>query len=317
MPYLIPMSISPNVFNTTRTSKRFFRVSSLKLTATLACILPFAFTPFALQAEEIDLTKPVSESLPGITGIYITGDTLVTDAETPYFPDSSGNEYHAKIDAGIGAPPSLTPGVDIPGTSGFGNAIRIERKPEDSGTTGNPRAVAALPEYNNLAMVATSFTAGAWIKFNSIPDEPHAVVVMDRGGRSTTTGENAGHWSFYLHQTTSGNWRMEFTQGDGISTAQRTATAATNWQVDLLDWNHVAFTYHYISPNNASISFYLNGTLLEEIPVSATLISSGSTHWLPRRFAIGERPVSNYFSNFNGAIDDLFVTEGVHTFSPL
>lgn len=279
----------------------------------------------------IDLSRPVSESLTTITGIYVTGNTLNEENVTP---DSSTNGYHLKGYAGttsnpetnplIGDIPTLTTGVDRPGTSGFSNAIRLSTPATASGGPGNPKLQIAMPRENALSMVGKDFTGGIWVSFNSLlsvsSGTTHRIVLMDRGGFNINNGTNRGHWGLGIERNINGQWRLVFNTGNGASTNNLISNLYTDSlpPLQLDEWYHFGFTYDYNEEGDNVVTFWMNGETIGTATTSlniTTLTESDSDYETTRRFVVGERAVSTYLSVFDGSVDDIFVTEGIHTFA--
>ena len=294
-----------------------FRFSLQKLPR-MCCGAGFLFFSISsLSADLIDLSRPVGESLSTITGIYVSADTTEISGEYTITPDHTTNGYDLRLVQGEGVElPSLTTGVNRPGTSGFGNGIRLNTIQTTSGGSGNPRLSTgggALPVENNLAMVDVSFTGGAWLNFNSLQNSSQYIVIMDRGGFNIHSGEGRGHWGLALEKNASGLWRMEFNMGDGLGTSRLFNGTFSNLGIEVQEWNHFAFTYTFDPEGDNTVHFYLNGVSVGSGTTSRN-ITSGDTYWVTRTFHVGDRTVSTYNSLFDGSVDDIFVTEGIHTF---
>lgn len=261
----------------------------------------------------IDLSKPVGESLETITGIYYQFDS-VTGTTTP---DASGNNYTGNLDAGENVSlPSLTGGVNLPGASGFGTGLELY---SPSTATGNlNRVYVNLGATNNLGMVATDFTAGMWLRLDSVSAGTQKIILMDRGGMNANSGVNGGQWGFFLDKDTNNEWRIGFQVGDGASYMNGYHNDLyQNLSLQNGTWHHLGFTYDYIADDDNVVTFWLNGESIGSASFNLD-ITSGHTNATVRRFSIGDRSTSNYFTTyFDGAIDDLFVTTGLHTFQTI
>ncbi|HWL53538.1 MAG TPA: hypothetical protein VNQ90_13965 [Chthoniobacteraceae bacterium] len=276
----------------------------------------------------IDLSRPVDESLEIITGVYWSFDALSVDGAV-VDEKTSGAKIDGTPAQGHGSAPSLVGGVNLAGTSGFGQALALRTNATQKGGDGNPRVVNnALPlavGENPLAMVATDFTGGLWIRFDSIlSGATQSVVLMDRGmlGIAASGGENGGNWGFYLEKDTEDLWRVAFQTGDGTSTA----AAGTVYHDDFEalpfgdgGWHHIGFSFLYGGEEGGhQVQFWLDGTLLNTVGGLDVSITSGSTTRSGvRRFWVGERATTGYWSVFDGDMDDLFVTHGQYGFQPI
>lgn len=262
----------------------------------------------------ITLDQPVSNSVASITGIYYPF-TSVTATTTP---DASGHGYTGNLAADNGTTPFQTTGVNAPGTSGYGSGIRFSTSATSPGSLGNPRVFANLPTVNNLGMAATSFTGGAWLQFNSIlSGVTQTVMIMDRGGYNSHNGTNGGHYSLFLTKDASDNWKIGFDVGDGTNSVSVFSNLTSqNWDLQNGNWHNIGFSFLYGGGTSSNtINFWLDGINVGSATESIQ-ITSGASDAVTRRFSIGERAASSYVSVFNGSMDDVFVTNGVYTFSP-
>lgn len=295
-----------------------FSLQKLPGTCYVAGLLFFSIS--FLSADLIDLNRPVGDSLSTITGIYISADTTEASGPDTLTPDLSPNGYDMKFIQGTGAAlPSLTPGVNKPGASGFGNGIRLNTTQTTSGDPGNPHLHVTMPVTNNMGMVDVSFTGGAWLNFNSVQSTSQYIIIMDRGGfnlptSAGSTGANYGHWGLALQKSSTGLWRMEFNMGDGFGTSRIfNSTTYNNWDIQLQEWNHFGFTYTFDPDGDNTVNFYLNGVNVGTVTTSRN-ITAGANYTPNRTFTIGDRTVSTRTSLFDGSVDDIFATQGIHTF---
>jgi len=273
-------------------------------------VWPFLLVPSSAKAnEKIDLSQPVSKSVPAITGVYWSFDELDGDS----VDDGSANDYRGTLDAGNGKQPRQIPGVTGEGGV-FGSAIRLETAATEPGELGNPRIYVNLPQENRLGMTASSFTGGLWVRFDSTKAEgSQRVVLLDRGGFTMRLGvEGAGHYSLFLDRDAKGIWQVGFAAGNGSENE-----FALTETPDLGDgkWHHLGFNYLYREAGDYAVVLWLNGELLDEVAMKVE-ISSGHADIAVHRFFVGDRTVPSFLSLFDGAVDDVFVTEGVYDFVP-
>lgn len=264
----------------------------------------------------IDLSKPVSDSIGTITGVYYKFNSTNTTIYGPATPDLSGNSYTGYLDAGTNVPvPSLTGGVNLSGTSGYSNGL-VLYSPSTASADMN-RVYATLPISNNLAMVATDFTAGMWLRFDSVSTNTQKIILMDRGGMNTMYGTNTGHWTLFLDKDASDNWLLGFQVGNGM-TNQNGYNNSTYQNLNLQDgaWHHLGFTYNYDATNDNVVTFWQDGASIGSASFDID-ITSGDPSYDTRRFAVGNGAVSQYTTYLDGDIDDLFVTTGLYTFQPV
>lgn len=270
------------------------------------------------SAAVIDLSKPVSESLETFTGIYWKMDDAYFDGTHTRTTDASGNDYTGYLEAGVESPvPYLVSGVNLPGATGYGSAIRLtSNDATPSPSDRNSRIYYNVPSNNNhLGMEATDFTAGAWLSFSSLQEGAQQVMIMDRGVRGLNPSGNGGGWAFYLEKNANDLWRIAFTARDNTASSTVYSGSYTDLNINLDEWFHFAFAFDYDATAGNNITFYLNGVSLGSIAIDRNITIGTSTS--ARRFSVGERANSTYSSTFDGSVDDLFVTEGLHTFQAI
>lgn len=285
-----------------------------------ACLFaPLLAIGHAAASTLIDLSRPVSESLDTITGIYWNFETLYPNPKDAsnynVIKDLTANNYTSYIDALLGTNPlpTLAGGVSRPGTGGYGNAISF--KP--GSTTGNPRAYTNMPEANSLTMVNTSFTGGLWLQLDSVNSGTQRIILMDRGGLNTSNGVNKGAWAFYLEKNAAGSWLLAFQSNSGTQYSNGFHDASYQ-PLNLQDggWHHLGFNYEYRADEANVVTFWLDGVAIGTATL-ATDISGGGKDTTTQRFSAGERAVSTWQSRLDGSIDDLFVTSGIYGFQAI
>lgn len=285
-----------------------FRILSVFMALGLIC-------GHAAEKEVIDLSKPVIESVPIITGIYWNFDEMAGPQEL--FLDGSGEENNGIPMAGNGEAPSVVDGVNRPGTSGFGKAVRLSTKEPVPGTEGNPRVLVNMKVTNSLTLADTSFTGGLWVRFSSIrPEENQTVILIDKGGYNTRSGGNGGHFCMFLVKDREGVWQVGFQAGDGME--NQTALSGPLLMEDFQEgqWHHIGFNFDYNPDGGSTVSFWFDGAMVGSQAITLNL-AGGSADTRTRRLSVGERTTTLYVSTFDGELDDLFVTEGHFDFKPL
>lgn len=256
----------------------------------------------------INLSTPVSNSVGTITGIYWTGNSVTPASPNDTTPDSSGNGYTGLLQLYTGTSIGLTTGVNRAGTSGYSNGIRLAT----SGTTasdGNPNIVVNLPTPNSLEMVATDFTGGAWLNFNSILSGAQTVTVMNRGYWNSAT---VGSWGLDLVKDASGDWQMVFQVSNGVTSENQYIAMPS---IAVGEWHHFGFSYDYVAAGKDVVTFSMDGISLGTGEFSNDIASGTTTSH--RRFNVGERGTSTYNSVFDGTVDDVFVTTGLYDFGAI
>ncbi len=266
----------------------------------------------SLQAATlIDLSKPVSESIPVPTGVYWSGNSITSGSPNETTPDGSGNGYHGILAVGNGSYSQAT-GVNRPGTSGYGNGIRLSTALTAPGSLGNPKIQVNLPTGNQLDMVATDFTGGIWVNFQSLLSGAQTVNLMNRG---PWTPSSIGHWGLNLIKDTSGNWQMVFQVGDGSNAATVQIDVPVTMTIATGVWHHFGFSYDYnAGAQDNVVTFWMDGVDLGSRALNVNIAAdTGGT----KRFTVGERTTTGYSSVFDGTVDDVFVTTGWYGFQAI
>lgn len=277
---------------------------TLSLFGRIYWLLAISFQIFPLFGGVIDLTKPVSESVKP-DGIYwaFDGGTIDDWMPDPVI-DGSGNAFNGLLQRGAKKPqPTYVEGK-------FGTAIRFEgNTPFETSEDGklrtfqNPRVTwmqydrPSAPDPSLLDMAGTSFTAGAWIKFEEINGgEPQLLTVFHRG--------RSNGWTLRLLKDPTDQWKLMY-YGGGRAESDRVA------DFNDLEWHHVAFTFKAGAEGN-SLQFWLDGKPLgDAIPIRDSITEAPTAD---RIFTVGESNVGNFGKGFVGAIDDVFVTSGAYEF---
>lgn len=256
---------------------------------------------FPLSAATIDLSKPVSESLKP-DGIYwafdngTRGDSYPVEVE-----DTSGNNYDGRLREGKVRP------LPVYDEGKFGLALRFPALPEDfeyNPRNPNPAVIWRLrdtPEAwdeTKLDMEGKSFTGGLWMKLDKILEGQRQVIVL------FVRGSSPRQWGFVLVKEPTDDWTFRFARCISPKTQELNDGA----------WHHVAFVVD--AEGDASfVSFWLDGQRLgEPIALEAPLLAPETDS--DRFFILGESNVGNFSTGFEGLLDDVFVTGGVHTFEP-
>lgn len=308
MPMSSPLSVTPSVAGRFAFQNSMRCVAALILGAVVLSAVP-------ARSATIDLAAPVSESIGTITGLNWKFDS-VTDDTTP---DSSGSGHIGGLLAmGGSAIPALTTGVDLPGTSGYGNGLFFtgdsSGTPGVSGYGGNPRVFRNLLPTSTLSMVDTDFTGGAWLKFNSITTGVTQTVTIMGLGQFTSPGQ---HWTFFATKNTADNWQIGFQNANG-TTSSTGFHSGTAQPLNLQDggWHHLGFTYDYNASADNLVTFWLNGEDIGSATLSLDIVT-GATGSTERRFDVAETSTTTYRSRFHGSMDDIFVTTGLHDFQAI
>lgn len=274
----------------------------------LNAILPSA--AWTSEAGVVDLSKPAGESLPAITGVYWKFDEINDNQ----IRDSSGNVHDGTFTCPAGQA-ELRPGVDRSGTSGYLSGALLRPDPGTPAEARNGRVVFVLgtsqTAQNSLNMVDCDFTAGAWVKYNQLPQPDQRSVIFSKGSIEST--KFGGAYGLMLERNKPGNWRIRFTVSDG----ERVATVASeqiNPGIQVNEWNHIGVTFRFQSGADHQVTLWLNG---QPIHSEATSVSPqpGDASLGARTLSVGERSTSTWFSVLDGVVDDFFITEGAHSFT--
>ncbi len=275
-------------------------MKTIPLVLLLACPAVFGQTA-------IIVSKPVSQSLkPDV--IYWSFDQGSPGESLPELvEDESGNGLDGRLMAGGVHPepvyvqgrfgaglrfPGPTP--PVVGEDGFSRQVQL-----------NPRVmwrlkkVAGAPDGASLDMAGKSFTGGAWVKIEKIKEgEPQSISLMHQGAAE-------GQWSFNLMKDERDSWKLS-----ALFTPSSEKTEVLNNGA----WHHVAFSYETKNGENL-ITFWLDGEPFGD-PVPTTRVIAPALTDKHRAFTVGERNMAYFSTGFEGAVDDVFVTSGVHGFKP-
>jgi len=285
--------------------------SAIRKFVTLALVAAFVGIVPSLSAAVIALNNPVSNSLTP-TALYWTYDSETAGSVA----DGSGNGYDGVLTQGFNSPnsvntPTLATGVNLPGTSGFGNAVSVIGKSStpNYSTNQNP-SVRYVPGSTAAYSMASgaSFTGGTWLNVNTSQSVQPAgslnLYVMNSGLAYAASS----HWAFTLFRSSSLQWNIVFSVGNGSTNSLGFLPIADLWDDT---WHHLGFSFNGV---NNQVNFWVDGgnvgsaTLLHGIgaPANAT----------ERTFRVGERVQSNFQElSYAGRFDDTFVTSGIHTFA--
>ncbi len=262
-----------------------------------------------LHADIINLSKPVSESIKP-DGIYWNFDGADIGQSSPEIvQDHSGNGYDGRLTAGGShiSLPSYIKGrfgtalhVDCTIPVGKdGEAVESTRVPKSS-VRWRLRDTPGAWENTKLDMDGKSFTGGVWIKFDEVDPAPSQTIVLFQRGRKDSV------WYFRLQKKKGSDWSLHFRQAR--------STADTSIFSDH-DWHHVAFSYD-VQPDGSTVTFWLDGVEFGKpvhIKDDPRIPTPDDTD---RGFRLGEQHIGSFSTGFTGALDDAFVTSGVHTFKP-
>lgn len=260
----------------------------------------------------VHLSRPAGESLPHITGVYWKFD----QAENQVVQDFSGNQYNGKIENPVNQSDDLVDGVDLSGCVGYGKGVFLLAHPDNPTEQRNGRVVFNYGTtditVNRLNLSDTDFTIGLWFKFDRLPGKGQRAVLVSKGTIDSTKA--GGNYGILLERNGQGDWRLRFTLSDGQEIANVT-TPYGAVSVGQGQWNHVGVTFAFRPGDTNEATLWWNGVniasgnpRLAPAPGDATLGA--------RTLSVGERASSTWFSNFEGAVDDFFITEGQHPFTP-
>jgi len=266
-----------------------------------ACsILLLGFSASAFAAEVIDLSQPVSASIKPDYIYWNFDGGNAGESEPNPVEDQSGNGFNGFLLPGAsGARPVYVEGK-------FGTGIRLQgsdSKAADARISWNPQdALGSDDARGDLA--GSSFTVGAWVKFNEVRSgEFDKFIVFNRGIIEK------GALELSILKTTDSKWRLRVIFPGGYKDAGDGA-------IDFSDgeWHHVATSYEK-RDGDGVLSIWFDGVQVKEgIAMEGELAESGVAR--ERMITVGERNVSFFNSNADASVDDLFVTSGVQRFRP-
>ncbi len=271
----------------------------LGLSALAACAIAILSLP-ASGTTLIDLGKSISDNGITPTGIYwnFDGNAL----------DGSPSGYNGSLVGGKpGQGPTYVEGV-------FGQAIRLQgtndtnqRDPSvywsGTGAADNAR----------MDFVGQSFTGGAWVSFDSIRTGSTQYVHLLERGQYSPSGYSQNFFSLALEKDVNDQWKIVFNIANPSLGVHRPASTVVTTAFNDLDWHHVGFTFEYVPSGNNLITFYLDGVQLGAVRTESFDLVATSLE-RDRKFTVGERGTSLWTSDFNGAVDDVFITSGLYTF---
>lgn len=271
------------------------------------------------DAAVIDLSKPVDESITP-TGVYWKFDEGAAGASTPVATDHSGNGYAGTLTA------SATGATPVYAAGKFGNGVHIQ---QTSGATpgnldpsvywSNSASGATAPGLDFAA--AGAFTAGLWLKLDDYKRGLNQTIYLMERGSSVFVNHTPGatqrnFFSFQLNKWAADNWTLTLLLGDGVnpSVSVGMGSGISFTQPNDLEWHHFAFSLESTDEGSV-VRFYVDGELLGMQTVDFTLNPLDPTKGSERHLRVGERNASQYLSAFDGVIDDVFITQGAHTFA--
>ncbi len=223
----------------------------------------------------------------------------------------SGGAYQGTLHAGNypdATAPSFVSGV-------FGNAVRLPGEGKPGSTYAGPyvhwAAEPGQPQHA-LDLVGTDFTGGFHVRFETMNSGDQLVQLLQRG----TFGSSHSFWiaaSRARNTAVAGSpyqWKLELGVGDssGYSTFSSDFLPVA---FEIGEWAHVGFSFEDQEGEGGAVILYFNGEEVASGTVNRRIaVSSGN-----RLLRIGERSFSTYYGKFDGSMDDLFLTTGVHTFA--
>jgi len=236
-----------------------------------------------LRAAEIDLSRPVSETLaPDVLYWPFDDGELGLSRPNPA-PDRSGNDFQGEM---LGEGTTLRPDY-VAGR--FGTAISVEGTPKRS--PGVRAALRKPGDAGPLDLHGKSFTAGAWVRLREPGMERYHLAIMDTPA-----------WNFFVQMRDGNGWYL------GLASKHR-ATATEKIFIEDEEWHHLAVSVE-ITPEATIVTFWLDGNVLGEQQTLAGPIPPVGGN---ARYAIilGRNNLEG-----SAAYDDVFITTGAHTFRP-
>lgn len=253
----------------------------------------------AAGATTINPNQPVIESLqPDILYINFDGEDenfVISQAE---------EELTATIERGkVDEPPGRIagPGEAFGGAMEFNYGSHPPFQGMNDHISGNHLLI---PDEPALRLAGQSFTLGAWIQLPESAELPPRVYkkIVGKGGHA---GSHPG-WSMQI-STFEETWSLTLLLVDSAGEQTRIDARLPGHGLEPGAWHHVAASY---DAESNRVVLWFDGFDI----VSSDAMGEVGESDLP--LVIGENGMST-FSNTPLGIDDLFITSGVHEFSPV
>jgi hypothetical protein len=281
---------------------------------TIGFILAGVFgSALTVWADDIDLSLPVGSQKNPVANLALYYD-FNNDSDSGIVDVSGGGASGTLQQGQAAAPPTHVPGVDLPGTSGYGKGLYFanptfsDATPQSYVMTGPSQSEAPL----NLSH--TSFTIGFWIKLASHKTGAiQAFWLLDKqlgAGSTSATG-----WNVMIASDAMNDWRLTL----GLSGKLYSAAISRPFP-NFSDgtWHHVGINFVY-NPGSTSVSFWMDGTktvpetYTDGFAAGANVSNNTAPLW------VGQRNLTNphFGSPFDGTIDDLFIATSLYGFIPV
>ncbi len=267
----------------------------------------FAESGDVIEPIEIDLEKPLSESVPSEL-LYLYWNMNESSGVEVANQAATGPDYNGLLYPGGFSAPEFGPSR----SQEFGNAVWLQGEEKlDANTDANPHIKwSGEGHLDALNLTQTSFTAGLWVKFNALTGAGERIRLINRGRTAVQD-----YWDYTLSRVQSNNryiWVLDFSIGTQRGTSERVrAILPADILPDL--WYHFAFSLEYKENEGSEIRFFLNGELLNTEMLPLTISPPTS---LDQQLTVGERATSSYHSRLNAWIDEVFIARGLHDFTP-
>ena len=249
-----------------------------------------------IHAATINLANPVSGQVTDFAVYYDFNQNSGTSVS-----DSSGLNINGTINqAQADNAPSWATGVNLPGTSNYGNGLKFNNPDFDTVTKQGYVSTATTGATSPLNLSNTSFTIGMWLKMDSINS---GVVqtgwLLDKKGGSLSNGG----WALILSKTATDIWSLT------LRLDNASAISTTFSTLNDLAWHHLGVSYD-VDTNGAS--FYVDGQIIATQDNKLAGLTNNGIGLM-----VGQRNLTNanVGTAYNMEMDDLFVATSVYSFA--
>jgi len=258
----------------------------------LLCALLLPLSLYGAHATSISLDQPVSASLQPDILYWNFDDGVIGTSWPDPVPDRSPTKAN-----GILIPKGMTP-TYTPGR--FGTGLLTTLEPGHAAyirwqSVGFPAATFR----DTLGLEKPGFTLGGWVKVNYTPESKAASITVLQGMQT-----NIGViWTFNLVKNAQEAWTLLF-----VYNGVRYDLGVPMDSFMQGEWHHVAVSVGKGEDGTPTVTFWNDGYAMgDPKPLDPNAVS---------KFKDEERLILTGASGLEGVVDDLFITRGVHTFTP-
>lgn len=248
-------------------------------------------------ATVINLATPVGGQITDLVGYY-TLNSVVSGTVA----DTSGLSpaYNGTLNSAAGTLPASAVGVNIAGTSGYGNGLSFSNPTFDTTTKQGNVLTAATTSSTPMDLAGTNFTLGMWIKMDSIESGVQQTAwLLDK--KNGSGGGNG--WAVSLTKKANDLWTVSILGNSG-SAVTNDLTAFGD-----LQWHNIGISFDDTSD---TVVFYIDGVAVTNHANTMTTVAASTAALM-----IGQRntATAGLGTNFNMEMDDVFISNGLHTFA--